>query len=140
FTPTTIAGGTTRGITYNASTGMLILAVLNADVTAAGYALTTAGIIQYVVDKLAGYVFSQVTSVSATKTFCNLFKLAAGAVTLTTDGNVTLTGTFNGPKMTTDDLTTYRRYEVVVKNTTDYATGSRPVAIKCKFQAGEVPT
>lgn len=46
---------------------MLILAVLNADVTAAGYALTTAGIIQYVVDKLAGYVFSQVTSVSATK-------------------------------------------------------------------------
>lgn len=140
FTPTTIAGGTTRGITYNASTGMLILAVLNTDVTSAGYALTTAGVIQYVVDKLAGYVFSQVTSVSATKTFCNLFKLAAGAVTLTTDGNVTLTGTFNGPKMTTDDLTTYRRYEVVVKNTTDYATGSRPVAIKCKFQAGEVPT
>lgn len=140
FTPTTIAGGTTRGITYNASTGMLILAVLNTDVTSAGYALTTAGVIQYVVDKLAGYVFSQVTAVSAAKTFCNLFKLASGAVTLTTDGNVTLTGTFNGPKMTTDDLTTYRRYEVVANNTTDYATGNRPVAIKCKFQAGEVPT
>ena len=140
YLPSTIFTGTTRGITYESATGSLIVALMNADVTAAGYALTTAGVIQYVVDKLAGYVFSQVTAVSATKTFCNLFKLAAGAVTLTTDGNVTLTGTFNGPKVTTDDLTTYRRYEVVVKNTTDYATGSRPVAIKCKFQAGEVPT
>ncbi|WP_432758950.1 hypothetical protein [Escherichia coli] len=140
YQPSTIFTGTTRGITYESATGSLIVALMNADVTAAGYALTTAGVIQYVVDKLAGYVFSQVTAVSAAKTFCNLFKLASGAVTLTTDGNVTLTGTFNGPKMTTDDLTTYRRYEVVVKNTTDYATGSRPVAIKCKFQAGEVPT
>ena len=140
YQPSTIFTGTTRGVTYESATGSLIVALMNADVTAAGYALTTAGVIQYVVDKLAGYVFSQVTAVSAAKTFCNLFKLASGAVTLTTDGNVTLTGTFNGPKMTTDDLTTYRRYEVVVKNTTDYATGSRPVAIKCKFQAGEVPT
>ncbi len=140
YQPSTIFIGTTRGITYEAATGSLIVALMNADVTAAGYALTTAGVIQYVVDKLAGYVFSQVTAVSAAKTFCNLFKLASGAVTLTTDGNVTLTGTFNGPKMTTDDLTTYRRYEVVANNTTDYATGNRPVAIKCKFQAGEVPT
>ncbi|AEW59991.1 hypothetical protein KPHS_12930 [Klebsiella pneumoniae subsp. pneumoniae HS11286] len=139
YQPSTIFTGTTRGITYESATGSLIVALMNADVTAAGYALTTAGVIQYVVDKLAGYVFSQVTSVSATKTFCNIFKLAGGAVTLTTDGNATLTGTFNGPKMTTDDLTTYRRYEVVANNTTDYASGNRPVVIKCKFQAGEVP-
>lgn len=140
YMPSTIFTGTTRGITYESATGSLIVALMNADVTAAGYALTTAGVIQYVVDKLAGYVFSQVTAVSATKTFCNLFKLAAGAVTLTTDGNVTLTGTFNGPKVTTDINTTYGRYEVVVKNTTDYATGSRPVAMKCKFNKGEVPS
>ncbi|HAK9724530.1 TPA: hypothetical protein H3L27_002242 [Escherichia coli] len=139
YMPSTIFTGTTRGITYESATGSMIVALMNADVTEAGYALTTAGVIQYVVDKLAGYVFSQVTAVSAAKTFCNLFKLASGAVTLTTDGNATLTGTFNGPKMTTDNLTTYRRYEVVVKNTTDYATGTRPVAIKCKFHAGEVP-
>lgn len=140
YMPSTIFTGTTRGITYESATGNLIVALMNADVTAAGYALTTAGVIRYVVDKLAGYVFSQVTSVSATKTFCNLFKLAGGAVTLTTDGNVTLTGTFNGPKVTTDINTTYGRYEVVVKNTTDYATGSRPVVIKCKFNKGEVPS
>ena len=139
YLPSTIFTGTTRGITYESAKGSMIVALMNADVTAAGYALTTSGVIQYVVDKLAGYVFSQVTAVSAAKTFCNLFKLASGAVTLTTDGNATLTGTFNGPKMTTDNLTTYRRYEVVVKNTTDYATGTRPVAIKCKFHAGEVP-
>ncbi len=139
YMPSTIFTGTTRGITYESATGSMIVALMNADVTEAGYALTTAGVIQYVVDKLAGYVFSQVTAVSAAKTFCNLFKLAAGAVTLTTDGNATLTGTFNGPKMTTDDLTTYRRYEVVANNTTDYASGNRPVVIKCKFQAGEVP-
>lgn len=139
YMPGTIFSGTTRGITYDSAAGSLIVALMNADVTAAGYELTTAGVIRYVVDKLAGYVFSQVTAVSATKTFCNLFKLAAGAVTLTTDGNATLTGTFNGPKMTTDDLTTYRRYEVVANNTTDYASGNRPVVIKCKFQAGEVP-
>ncbi|WP_319159099.1 hypothetical protein [Klebsiella pneumoniae] len=140
YMPSTIFTGTTRGITYDSAAGSLIVALMNADVTAAGYALTTAGVIRYVVDKLAGYVFSQVTSVSATKTFCNLFKLAGGAVTLTTDGNVTLTGTFNGPKVTTDINTTYGRYEVVVKNTTDYATGSRPVVIKCKFNKGEVPS
>lgn len=140
YQPSTIFTGTTRGITYEAATGSLIVALMNADVTAAGYALTTAGVIQYVVDKLSGYVFSQITSVSATKTFCNLFKLASGAVTLTTDGNVTLTGTFSGPKLTTDINTTYGRYEVVVKNTADYATGNRPVAIKCKFNKGEVPS
>ncbi|HBY1508004.1 TPA: hypothetical protein MIQ59_01450 [Klebsiella pneumoniae] len=140
YQPSTIFTGTTRGITYESATGSLIVALMNADVTAAGYALTTAGVIQYVVDKLAGYVFSQVTAVSAAKTFCNLFKLASGAVTLTTNGNVTLTGTFNGPKVTTDINTTYGRYEVVVKNTADYATGNRPVAIKCKFNKGEVPS
>lgn len=140
YQPSTIFTGTTRGITYEAATGSLIVALMNADITAAGYALTTAGVIQYVVDKLAGYVFSQVTAVSAAKTFCNLFKLASGAVTLTTDGNVTLTGTFSGPKLTTDINTTYGRYEVVVKNTADYATGNRPVAIKCKFNKGEVPS
>ena len=140
YMPSTIFSGTTRGITYDSAAGSLIVALMNADVTAAGYALTTAGVIRYVVDKLAGYVFSQVTSVSATKTFCNLFKLAGGAVTLTTDGNVTLTGTFSGPKLTTDINTTYGRYEVVVKNTADYATGNRPVAIKCKFNKGEVPS
>lgn len=140
YMPSTIFSGTTRGITYDSAAGSLIVALMNADVTAAGYALTTAGVIQYVVDTLAGYVFSQVTAVSATKTFCNLFKLAGGAVTLTTDGNVTLTGTFNGPKVTTDINTTYGRYEVVVKNTTDYASGNRPVAMKCKFNKGEVPS
>lgn len=140
YQPSTIFIGTTRGITYEEATGSVIVALMNADVTAAGYALTTAGVIQYVVDKLAGYVFSQVTAVSAAKTFCNLFKLASGAVTLTTDGNVTLTGTFSGPKLTTDINTTYGRYEVVVKNTADYATGNRPVAIKCKFNKGEVPS
>lgn len=140
YQPSTIFIGTTRGVTYEAATGSLIVALMNADITAAGYALTTAGVIQYVVDKLAGYVFSQVTAVSAAKTFCNLFKLASGAVTLTTDGNVTLTGTFSGPKLTTDINTTYGRYEVVVKNTADYATGNRPVAIKCKFNKGEVPS
>nr|DAZ03237.1 MAG TPA: tail spike [Caudoviricetes sp.] len=140
YQPSTIFTGTTRGVTYESATGSLIVALMNADVTAAGYALTTAGVIQYVVDKLAGYVFSQVTAVSAAKTFCNLFKLASGAVTLTTDGNVTLTGTFSGPKLTTDINTTYGRYEVVVKNTADYATGNRPVAIKCKFNKGEVPS
>ncbi|WP_391523744.1 hypothetical protein [Klebsiella variicola] len=140
YQPSTIFTGTTRGITYESATGSLIVALMNADVTAAGYAMTTAGVIQYVVDKLAGYVFSQVTAVSAAKTFCNLFKLASGTVTLTTNGNVTLTGTFNGPKVTTDINTTYGRYEVVVKNTADYATGNRPVAIKCKFNKGEVPS
>lgn len=140
YMPSTIFSGTTRGITYDSAAGSLIVALMNEDVTAAGYALTTAGVIRYVVDKLSGYVFSQVTAVSATKTFCNLFKLAGGAVTLTTDGNATLTGTFNGPKVTTDINTTYGRYEVVVKNTTDYATGSRPVAMKCKFNKGEVPS
>ena len=140
YQPSTIFTATSRGITYESGTGSLIVALMNADVTAAGYALTTAGVIQYVVDKLAGYVFSQVTAVSAAKTFCNLFKLASGAVTLTTDGNVTLTGTFSGPKLTTDINTTYGRYEVVVKNTADYATGNRPVAIKCKFNKGEVPS
>ncbi|MGS5490158.1 hypothetical protein ACVD67_27485, partial [Klebsiella quasipneumoniae] len=139
YMPSTIFTGTTRGITYESATGSLIVALRNEDVTAAGYALTTAGVIRYVVDKLAGYVFSQVTAVSATKTFCNLFKLAAGAVTLTTDGNVTLTGTFNGPKVTTDELTTYRRYETTIRNNTGYATGLRPVRIKCRFGAGEVP-
>ncbi|PLD48771.1 hypothetical protein B6I55_00210 [Klebsiella pneumoniae] len=140
YTPTTIYTSGAQGITYNSATSSLIVALVNSDITTAGYELTTSGVVQYVVDKLSGYVFSQVTSVSATKTFCNLFKLASGAVTLTTDGNVTLTGTFNGPKVTTDINTTYGRYEVVVKNTTDYATGSRPVVIKCKFNKGEVPS
>ena len=140
YTPTTIYTGGTQGITYNSATSSLIVALVNSDITTAGYELTTAGVVQYVADKLSGYVFSQITSVSATKTFCNLFKLASGAVTMTTDGNATLTGTFNGPKVTTDINTTYGRYEVVVKNTTDYATGSRPVVIKCKFNKGEVPS
>lgn len=42
------------------------MAVMNADVVLAGYALTTAGVIQYVTEKLAGYVFSQVSTTVAT--------------------------------------------------------------------------
>ncbi|WP_261933897.1 hypothetical protein, partial [Klebsiella pneumoniae] len=41
--------------------------------------------------------------------------------------------------MTTDELTTYRRYETTIRNNTGYATGLRPVRIKCRFGAGEVP-
>ncbi|EPX2835756.1 hypothetical protein ACWYEE_002980, partial [Klebsiella variicola] len=41
YLPTTIAGGTSAGITYDASSGSLMLAVLNSAVTAAGYELTT---------------------------------------------------------------------------------------------------
>ncbi|EOD9025606.1 hypothetical protein ACJ5XQ_004965, partial [Klebsiella michiganensis] len=145
YLPTTIAGGTSAGITYDASSGSLILAVLNSAVTAAGYELTTAGVIQYVVSEFTGKVFSQISSTTVTRVFCNLFKLAPGAVTVTTDGNaatdkvVTLTGSFYGPKMTTDELTTYRRYETTIRNNTGYATGLRPVRIKCRFGAGEVP-
>ncbi|MCD5809163.1 hypothetical protein LB412_06755 [Klebsiella pneumoniae] len=145
YLPTTIAGGTSAGITYDASSGSLMLAVLNAAVTAAGYELTTAGVIQYVVSEFTGKVFSQVSSTTVTRVFCNLFKLAPGAVTVITDGNaatdkvVTLTGSFYGPKMTTDELTTYRRYETTIRNNTGYATGLRPVRIKCRFGAGEVP-
>ena len=145
YLPTTIAGGTSAGITYDASSGSLMLAVLNSAVTAAGYELTTAGVIKYVVSELTGKVFSQISSTTVTQVFCNLFKLAPGAVTVTTDGNaatdkvVTLTGSFYGPKMTTDELTTYRRYETTIRNNTGYATGLRPVRIKCRFGAGEVP-
>jgi hypothetical protein len=145
YLPTTIAGGTSAGITYDASSGSLMLAVMNAAVTAAGYELTTAGVIKYVVSELTGKVFSQISSTTVTQVFCNLFKLAPGAVTVTTDGNaatdkvVTMTGSFYGPKMTTDELTTYRRYETTVRNNTGYATGLRPVKIKCKFGPGEVP-
>ncbi|HCU0658277.1 TPA: hypothetical protein OUF52_005428, partial [Klebsiella quasipneumoniae] len=111
YTPSTLYSGTTRGITYEAATGSLIMAVMNADVVLAGYALTTAGVIQYVTEKLAGYVFSQVSATVATRPFSNLFRASAGAVSLTTDTAVTLTGNFYGAKMSSDGLTTYQRYE-----------------------------
>lgn len=41
--------------------------------------------------------------------------------------------------MSSDGLTTYQRYEAVVKNNSGSATGLRPVRVKCKFKAGEVP-
>lgn len=139
YTPSTLYSGTTRGITYEAATGSLIMAVMSADVVLAGYALTTAGVIQYVTEKLAGYVFSQVSATVATRPFSNLFRASAGAVSLTTDTAVTLTGNFYGAKMSSDGLTTYQRYEAVVKNNSGSATGLRPVRVKCKFKAGEVP-
>ena len=139
YTPSTLFSGSTRGITYEASTGSLIVALMNADITTAGYELTTAGVIQYVVDKLAGYVFSQLTANTATRPFSNLFRASAGAISLTTDAAVTLTGNFYGAKMSSDNSTTYQRYESTVKNNSGSATGLRPVRLKCKFKAGEVP-
>lgn len=139
YQPSTIFIGTTRGITYEAATGSVIVALMNADITTAGYALTTAGVIQYVVDKLAGYLFSQLTATVATRPFSNLFRASAGAVSLTTDAAVTLTGNFYGAKMSSDNSTTYQRYESTVKNNSGTATGLRPVKLKCKFKAGEVP-
>lgn len=139
FTPGTISSATVPGVTYDSATGYLILAVLNADITAAGYPATSFGAIQYVIDKLSGYRFSQLTSSSNTSVFCNLFRAAPGAVALTSSANVNLTGNFYGPKMTSEDLTTYRRYEAKVSNNTDYAINSKPVRLKCNFRAGEVP-
>lgn len=139
FTPGTISSATVPGVTYDSTTGYLILAILNADITAAGYPATSFGAIQYVIDKLSGYRFSQLTSASTTSVFCNLFRTAPGAISLTSNANVTLTGNFYGPKMTSDDLTTYRRYEAKVSNNTDYPITSKPVRLKCKFRAGEVP-
>lgn len=139
FTPSTIGNATTPGVTYDSATGYLILAVLNADIVAAGYEATTFGAIQYVIDKLSGYRFSQVTSTSSTSVFCNLFRAAPGSVSLSSNAAVTLNGNFYGQKMTSEDLTTYRRYESKVSNNTDYAINSKPIRIKCKFAAGEVP-
>ncbi|HGF1183291.1 TPA: hypothetical protein ACF6V9_005120, partial [Klebsiella pneumoniae] len=52
---------------------------------------------------------------------------------------VTLTGNFYGAKMSSDNSSTYQRYESTVKNNSGTATGLRPVKLKCKFKAGEVP-
>lgn len=138
FTPSTIYSAAAAGITYEAATGSLILAVMNASVTDDGYELTTAGVIQYVVEMLSGFVFSQLTATTVTRPFSNLFRAGAGAVSLITDTAVTLTGNFYGEKMSSDD-STYQRYESTVKNNSGAATGLRPVKLKCKFKAGEVP-
>lgn len=139
YTPSTLFSGSTRGITYEASTGSLIVALMNTDITTAGYPLTSAGVIQYAVEKLSGYVFSQLTANAVTRPFSNLFRASAGAVSLTTDAAVTLTGNFYGAKMSSDNSSTYQRYESTVKNNSGTATGLRPVKLKYKFKAGEVP-
>lgn len=142
YTPVTIKSG--KGITYNASTGRLTINVPNAEITNAGYDLTQKGVISYVVDNLSGYVFSQMTATITSTSFCNIFELAAGAVEISTVGDVesdkvvTMSGRLFTKHSGAGLNTLYKRLSCTVFNNLSVDTGIRPVYIKSKFAPGEV--
>ncbi|MGJ3322591.1 hypothetical protein ACH31H_25330 [Klebsiella michiganensis] len=142
YTPVTIKSG--KGITYNSATGRLILNVPNAEIMVAGYDLSQKGIISYVIDNLSGYRFSQLSATVSARPFCNVFVLAAGTVSVLTDGAaasdkvVTMSGRLFSKRSGSGMNSLYKRLICSVSNNLDVVTGLRPVYLKCKFGPGEV--
>lgn len=119
YTPDTIYGGTTEGVTYSASVKGLLLKLSNKTITDAGFTLTTEGVIAYIKEELAGFVFQQQTADTLTLPFVNLFRVAAGTVTVTSTGvadsdrTVMCVGTFFANKVSGNTKT---KAELSVEN------------------------
>lgn len=111
YTPSTIYGASAEGVTYSESVNGLLLKVDNTKVTGAGFPLTTEGVISYIKETLTGFIFSQLTADSVSTPFCNVFRVAAGIVSVKSTGptdsdkTVMCVGTFYAGKISSKTKT-----------------------------------
>ncbi|HFN7262054.1 TPA: hypothetical protein ACHGUG_002464, partial [Klebsiella pneumoniae] len=134
-----INGATTDSVTYNASTGELLILAMSSNITAAGMTVTHENALAYVLDKYRNTVFSQKTATAVSKPMVTQFAVNPGTLTVTSTAGVNIYLSFDlfAKQGESAASSAYKRFSTVVQNNLDVALTNYPIELKCNFEPGE---
>ena len=134
-----INGASTDSVTYNASTGELLILAMSSSITAAGMTVTHENALAYVLDKYRNAVFSQKTATTVSKPMVTQFAVNPGTLTVTSTAGVNIYLSFDlfAKPGESAASSAYKRFSTVVQNNLDVALTNYPIELKCSFAPGE---